>query len=116
MNKDEVELGILRRLEQLIRSGIYDHPGNFEEHTEDLHGLLGDLDHVRSDDVEAGTIWILPAGSSALIIGPTREVTWVMDQDPQSESAAWVTIAAAAIGAEEVADRLKAELFGNIEA
>lgn len=118
MDKNEVELSILRRLEQMIREGIYDPPGNYEDHTDALHGILGDLDHVRREDADDGTVWILPKGSSALIVGPNKEISWILDPDDEaiSESAAWVTIAANAIGSEEVTARLRADLFGDIEA
>lgn len=113
--KSKTELSLLRQLEALIRDGIYDPPKNFEEHTEALHALLGDLDHVNRD--EDGTRYVaVPAGSSALIVGPAREIKWVLDTDVHSESAAWVSIAVAGLGSEEIVAQLKADLFGNIEA
>ena len=118
MDKNETELCLLRQLETLIREGIYDPPQSLEGHAAVVHSLLGDLDHVRRDDEEAAgtTYMVLTPGSSALIVGPEKEMSWVLANDPYSMSAAWVTIAASAIDNTEVVEELKAELFGVVEA
>lgn len=114
----DLELGLLRQLEELIRDESYSTMTDEEidTKTDRVHELLGQLDAVRRGQSPM-VCMVFPPTHSGLVIGPKREIDYYLSIDPLSESAAWATIATIAIDEDgDVATVMKDDLFGPVVA